>query len=124
MKQEIMKICPFCKDELKLDQLVSDPSIHPVGMSIDADDLENAFYYFRHKTEKCGTTFLVNVLAFAPCITEPIPRERLTLTDPCERHCVDLKDLLECKQSCFFAPFRRFLIKMIQAKENARLVNM
>ncbi len=122
MKQEIVRTCPSCKKELTLDQLVNDPSIQPADMSIDTDDIENAYYYFRHKTEKCGTAFMVNVLAFAPCITETIPKERLTLTDPCERHCVNLIDLQECKQSCFFAPFRRFLIKMIELKGRAKSV--
>jgi len=120
MKEETVKICPFCKANLTLDQLVNDPLIRPIGMMFGEGNIEHAYYFFHHDTDNCGTTFIVNVLTFTPCITEPIPQEKLTLTEPCERHCVNLNDLLECKQPCFFAPYRRFLIRMIHIKGRAK----
>ncbi len=123
MNDDPIRTCPFCKDILTLDRLVSDPLIRPIGMTFGKGSFEHAFYYFQHQTPDCGTSFLVNVLIFSSCLSEPIPKERLTLTESCERHCVNIEDLLECKQPCLFAPFRRFLIKMLEAKGKTKSVN-
>jgi hypothetical protein len=123
MNDDPIRTCPFCNDILTLDKLVSDPLIRPIGMIFGKGSFEHAFYCFQHETQDCGTSFLVNVLIFSPYLSEPIPKERLTLTESCERHCVNIKDLSECKQPCLFAPFRRFLIKMLETKGKTKSVN-
>jgi hypothetical protein len=123
VNDDLIRACPFCKVKLTLDKLVSDPLLRPIGMAFGKGSFENAFYCFQHETQDCGTSFLVNVLIFSPRISEPIPKERLTLTESCERHCVSIEDLSECKQPCLFAPFRRFLIKMLETKGKTKSVN-
>jgi len=98
---------------------MNDPDIVPLGMSFTAESLETAFYYFIHNIPNCGTTFLVPVEELAEYITESIPPDRLTLTERCEEHCVSIDDLAECHQECHFAPYRRLLLKMFEAKRLA-----
>jgi hypothetical protein len=86
-------------------------------MSFDGDDIETAYYFFQHESPTCGSSFLVPVEAFASLIDEPLPTRKATLGDGCEGRCTNVKDLQTCKNECFFAPFRRLLLKMIEAKK-------
>jgi hypothetical protein len=73
-------------------------------------------FYFNHNTENCGTTFVVQVEKFEPFLTEIVPQKVLTGSDNCEEHCNSIHELEACSQDCRFAPFRRFLLAMIDAK--------
>ncbi len=89
-------------------------------MSFADNSVEWSYYFFQHEVPNCGSSFLVRVDEFRPLIHEGIPTEKMTFRGCCEEHCVSLNDLSDCKNECYFAPFRRLLIRMIAAKERAR----
>lgn len=120
MEAKSIKQCPYCKMSLTLEQLAQDPDINIIGMSFAEDSLEWVYYFFQHEVPNCGSSFLVRVDEFTSLIQEPIPTEKMTLRDCCEEHCVSVNDLSTCKAECYFAPFRRLLIKMIADKERIR----
>ncbi len=117
MSRYFSKQCPYCKAEFSLDHLVNEPQSRLIGMSFVEDSIEWVFYFFQHDHPNCGTSFVVRVDEFAPYIDEPIPTGKLALRECCEQHCVNLEDLSNCRQPCHFAPFRRFMHKMIAAKK-------
>ena len=119
MQDTKLKQCSFCKTWLSAEEIVNNPNIVPLGMAFSEDDTETAYYYFVHNVPECGTTFLLPVTELESFITETIPSERLTLSECCEEHCVSLDDLAECRQECFFAPYRRLLLKMLETKRQA-----
>lgn len=116
MSQYFSKQCPYCKATLTLDQLVNDPQSRLIGMSFVEDSIEWVFYFYQHDVGNCGTSFVVRAEEFAPYIEEAIPSAKLALRECCEQHCVNIEDLSHCQQPCHFAPFRRFMHKMIAAK--------
>jgi hypothetical protein len=116
MANETIKYCPCCKAAFTLEELATDPDISLIGMAFGDDSIEWAYYFFQHEVEGCRSSFAVKVEDFLSQITEPIPAERMALRDCCEEHCVSVKDLGECKNECYFAPFRRQLLKMLAAK--------
>jgi hypothetical protein len=98
-------------------QIVDDPAVWPVGTAFLEDGGPGTrYYYFRHETMGCGTSFMVDVEHFKQFITEPIPDKVMRLELGCEGHCVNIHDLSDCQQECHFAPFRRFLLKMLAEK--------
>jgi hypothetical protein len=117
MTNQLIKECTYCKSKLTLTELAKEPCLVPIGMSFDGNEFDMAYYYFQHEIPECGTSILVAVNAFEPFISEDVPETKLTLSDECEEHCVNIKDLSECKQECFFAPFRRFLLQMLETKK-------
>lgn len=118
MGHERFKRCPGCHIWLSADEIVNDPSIKPLGMAFMGTSPDQFFYLFQHIDELCGSSFLVEVTKFRQFLDEAIPDDSLFETDNCEGHCVDLHDLAECRQKCRNAPFRRFLLEMINRKRN------
>ena len=118
MADEIVKKCNCCQECLTARQLVDDPAIRPIGTAFYEDEGTGIHYYFfQHEIPDCGTSFVVDVEHFKQFIVEPIPEEVLRLGPGCEGHCVNINDLSNCGQECHFAPFRRFLLKMLAEKE-------
>ena len=116
MTDETIKNCPCCKAHFTLAQLASDPDIRLIGMAFGEDSIEWAYYFFQHEVPGCRSSFAVKVEEFLSLIDEPIPNESLALRDCCQEHCVSIADLSTCKNPCYFAPFRRQLLKMLAAK--------
>jgi hypothetical protein len=118
MTDEIVKKCAYCQMSLTAKQLVNELSVRPIGTAFFPDEGAGIHYYFfQHETPDCGTSFVVNVEHFKQFITEPIPDKVLRLGPSCEGHCVNIHDLNDCGQECHFAPFRRFLLKMLAEKK-------
>lgn len=113
---QVVHTCPYCKEEFDLKALIHDPSVDLIGMSFVEDDPEWVYYFFQHEKPNCGSSFVVKVDEFHSEINEPIPTEKLTGRDCCEQHCVSIEDLNACQQECHFAPYRRFLQKMLEWK--------
>ncbi len=116
MKWQQFKRCPGCRHWFSAREIIEDPSVVPIGMHVDEGDIGLNLFYFNHTTDKCGTTFVVEVEKFEPFLTEAAPREALIGTAGCEDHCTSVGELDACGQECRFAPFRRFLLAMIDAK--------
>ena len=117
MADEIVKKCTCCQMSMTAKQIVDDPAVWPVGTAFLEDGGPGThYYYFQHETPDCGTSFVVDVECFKQFITEPIPDKVMRLGPGCEGHCVNIQDLGACGQECHFAPFRRFLLKMISEK--------
>jgi hypothetical protein len=115
---EIVKKCNCCQAHLTAKQLVDDIAVKPIGTAFYEDgDMGTHYYFFQHETPDCGTSFVVDVEHFKQFITEPIPDNVLRLGPSCEGHCVNIDDLSDCGQECHFAPFRRFLLKMLATKK-------
>ncbi len=110
-------MCPCCKEWFSLERLATDPVLRLIGMSFDGNGFEVAFYFFQHENSQCGSSFLVAVDAFKSLIDEPIPEHKATLSEGCEGRCTSIEDLQTCKNECYFAPFRRLLLKMMEAKK-------
>lgn len=118
MTDEIVKKCNCCQTCLTARQLVDDLAVRPIGTAfLSAEGSGIHYYFFQHETPNCGTSFVVDVEHFKQFISEPIPEKVLTLGPSCEGHCVNIHDLSSCGQECHFAPFRRFLLKMIAEKK-------
>jgi hypothetical protein len=114
---EIVKKCNCCQACLTAKQLVEDLEVRPIGTAFLEDEGPGTHYYFfQHETPDCGTSFVVDVEHFKQFITEPIPEEVMTLEPGCGGHCANIHDLSDCGNECHFAPFRRFLLKMLAAK--------
>ena len=120
MAEEIVKKCTLCQALMTAREIVDDPAIKPIGTAFLADETSDTHYYFfQHEIPGCGTSFVVDVEHFKQFITEPIPEKKMTLGPGCEGHCANINDLTECRQECHFAPFRRFLLKMIEQKNKS-----
>lgn len=119
MSDEIVKKCNCCQTCLTAKQLVDDLAVKPIGTAfLKAQGPGTHYYFFQHETPDCGTSFVVDVEHFKQFITEPIPEKVLELEPSCEGHCVNIHDLSDCRQECHFAPFRRFLLKMLAEKKS------
>ncbi len=108
--------CSGCGKQLALQELIDSPEIEPIGMQLDDTNLKFNYYYFNHNDPSCGSTLLVPITEFIPLIHEPIPGSIAAGEEGCGRHCLDVQDLSNCTNECHHAPFRRFLLEMIERK--------
>ena len=111
--------CPYCKAWLSSREIIEDESVEPMGLRLGDDDIEWNYYFFRHRTADCGTTFTMNAEEFDSFLTEPVPNKIRTGQDNCEGLCITMKDHEECSQECHWAPYRRFLIRMMKNRQSA-----
>jgi len=116
---KVVHTCPYCKQEFDLDTLMYSPEVALIGMSFADDDPDWVYYFFQHEISNCGSSFVVKVREFERQIDEPISSEVKFGGDCCEEHCVSLGDLGACNQECSFAPYRRFLHKMLELKKKS-----
>lgn len=83
------------------------------------DEAGTAYYYFQHAVSGCGSSFLINIKEFEPFIEEELPQVSLRGSGYCGGHCVDLHELSICNNECFYAPFRRFILRLLETKKAA-----
>ncbi|MBN1212086.1 MAG: hypothetical protein JXA92_05860 [candidate division Zixibacteria bacterium] len=121
MNIDKFKQCPSCKKWLSSDEVLTDPDIKPLGMAYLEDENNTAYYYFQHTVPNCGSSFLIEIKDFKPFLTEDIPQVSLMASKHCEGHCVDLYDLNVCKNECYYAPFRRLILKLTQLKKAVKV---
>lgn len=114
------KRCPHCGAQFALSQLYHSPELRLMGMAFAGKSIDCAYYYFQHASEACGTTFAVPAEAFIGFIDELIPADKLTGRAECEQRCINIADLQSCSQNCYFAAFRRLLLRMLAAKDQGR----
>ncbi|MEW6051551.1 MAG: hypothetical protein AB1644_10875 [Candidatus Zixiibacteriota bacterium] len=119
MQEKHIKRCGNCGVWLTASDFVNNPDLVPIGMMFIEDDTTTAYYMFQHETPNCRSSLAVPANEFREFIVEPVPDQVLTLSECCKEHCVKLNDLSNCKQPCYFAPFRRFLFQMIEKKGRA-----
>jgi hypothetical protein len=118
MSDEVIKTCTCCQKKMTASEIVDDTAVRPIGMAFYEDkDANTHFYFFQHEIPECGTSFVVDVEHFKQFVSEPIPEAVLRGKPGCEGHCVNIQDLNDCRQECHFAPFRRFLLKMLVDKK-------
>ncbi len=115
-EDDVLKRCPYCSKCFAMTDVLHDNNVKPIGMAFGKRNTEKAYYFFQHEAPGCGTSLLIDVQEFSDLIQEKIPTQKLTLGECCEEHCVNIKDLSECNQECYFAPFRRFLLRMLRSK--------
>ncbi len=120
MQDDHLKKCGGCGQMLTVDDFLTNPELVPVGMMFVDGDTTMAFYMFQHEATCCHSSLLVPVNAFQSLLKEPPPEKILALSECCELHCVSLSDLAACKQPCHFAPFRRFLLAMMEHRCEAK----
>lgn len=117
MSEEIIKKCNCCLESFTAVQIIEDKFVVPIGVAfLETEQTDSHFYFFQHNTEACGTSFVIDVEKFKKFVDEPIPEAVLRLKEGCEGHCVNIHDLSDCQAECHFAPFRRFLLKMLAEK--------
>ena len=119
MANKIIKICNMCHQQFILEELVSNPELELIGMSFN-ENVRTAYYFFQHNVPHCGTSFIVDANEFKDLIPEKIPEDNLSLTDNCRQHCTNLEDLETCDRECYQAPFRRFLVHLIEQKSKVK----
>ena len=115
MQNEIIKKCPKCGHDFTVEDILHNPDIIPVGMLYN-DSQKTACYLFQHEIDYCHSSFAVDIELLRTEIREPIPAETETLSECCEGHCIKINDLAECRQECYYAPFRRLLLRMMELK--------
>lgn len=111
-----VKNCPGCGCSLSLEKVISSPEIQIIGMNVDDNEPALNFYYFVHTANGCGTTFGIPVDAFQ-CLLPESPPARSKLGQPdCEHRCLRIEDRSECRETCRWAPYRRFMLRLSAGK--------
>ncbi|MGD8922500.1 MAG: hypothetical protein PVH24_04565 [Candidatus Zixiibacteriota bacterium] len=113
---EKLKQCTTCGTWFTLEDILTDPAVHPLGMLCIDEKRIQAYYFFQHRLKGCDTTFAMSVSEFSEKIDEPIPPPSSTPSSPCTGHCVHLGRLSQCTTECHLSPFRQFLLNMIAKK--------
>ena len=121
MNIEKFKQCPSCKKWFSSDEVIHNPEIKPIGMAYLEDEKNTAYFYFQHTVPGCGSSFLIEIKDFEPFLTEDIPPVSLINSHRCGGQCVDLFDLSACDNECYYAPFRRYILKLIEIKKSAKV---
>ena len=112
-----LKQCPNCGTWFSAADIMYSGRIEPIGMQVeDPENPEACFFYFNDLAAYCQTTFVVPATAFTPFLEESIPDKVLFYSKECDGHCTRLDDLADCNRECRWAPYRRFLLSLIERR--------
>ena len=114
---EQIKACPLCSETFSIDQLMENPHFVPIGMRLDDSEPSLNLFFFDHAIESCNTTFVIPILWFRSLLREPAPLANLAGSCSCAQYCSSIEDFSTCNKECGWAPYRRLLKEMMQAKE-------
>jgi hypothetical protein len=109
------KICPNCGTKFSMHDLIYNPEIKPIGITIGQTNIQSMFV-FNHIKNNCNTTFAIQANTFTSLINEIIPPTIRFGLPECEGHCINLNDQIECQQNCKWAPYRRFFLSLMIIK--------
>lgn len=115
--QDTSKTCPKCETVFSLQDFLTHRSLEPVGLSSDYDNPDDYYLHFCHAVPECMTTLLVPMEFFQTVIHERIPEDRQHGKPSCPRHCTTIADLRTCGCQCYQAPYRRFMLALMKARE-------
>ena len=104
--------CPNCKEQFTPEQLVNDPNLVPIGLCLVDDQSRSNYFFLKHETPACQTTFATPVEVFQKFLPEIVPQDINTGMPDCEGHCKKIDDNDPCYACCYFAPFRSLLATM------------
>ena len=116
----IVKKCPCCGQQFSFNDLLKQPYIEPKGITFYDNKPEMNMFFFNHVCENCNTTFAIPAKDFTGFLTEDVPDKVLAGLPECEKRCLDINDKNEFTQNCQWAPFRRFIIQLIDEKEKLK----
>ncbi len=119
MSNEFIKECNLCKMKLTAQDIIHDPDIQIIGMLYGREEV-NSFYCFQHNTPECGTSFIMDVKLFDDFIQEKLPQKSEYEEHGCGSRCIHVEQLTGCESECYHAPYRRFLVYMIEQKKKSR----
>jgi len=114
---ERFKKCPLCATWFSRHDIMHSPVVRPIGMLLEKADPELNFYYFNHEIDGCGTTFVIAVEDMSP-LTSLLPdSDSLTGSDACKGHCLRHTTAGDCRDACYYAPYRRLLRQLIANRD-------
>ena len=121
MSDRSFKLCPNCQQWLSKKDIMEKPSVIPLGMTFKDNKASVNLYLFNHNEPKCGTTFIIPVEQLHELLDESAPEQNLAGTEQCEGRCTDLSDHEPCSAECKFAPYRKLLGRMIEARKAQKI---
>ncbi len=107
------KQCPLCATWFSRHDIMHSPIVKPIGMLLEEADPELNFFYFNHEIDGCGTTFVVAVDDMRPFTVSTSEDDGRDGADACRGHCIRRGDDGDCRDSCYYAPYRRLLRQLI-----------
>ena len=115
----IAKKCPSCGILFSLSDIINQPFIEPKGITLYDKNPDMNMFFFNHVCPTCNTTFAIPAKDFIGFLKEDIPNKVLAGLPECETRCMDINDKDVCRQNCQWAPFRRFILQLIENKKKA-----
>ena len=116
----IVKKCPCCGQEFSFHDILTQPFIEPKGITFMDNNPEMNMFLFNHVCDNCNTTFAIPAKEFSVFLKKDPPIQILTNLSKCEKHCLNIEDRNNCSQDCHWAPFRQFVIQLIEEKEKLK----
>ncbi len=107
----------MCGTWFSLDDILKNPVVTPIGMMLECDDPQRNYLFFNHSIDECQSTFAISVTEFEALIVEKIPDEILFGREQCNGHCATMYDISACRSACRWAPYRRFLLRLMKSRE-------
>ncbi len=91
-------VCPNCRASWKTrEDFLNDRNVFICGYQVNFVDIKAGFFLFNHI---CGTTFTLDVRAFADLYHGPVFNKKATGTDQCPGHCLHKNNLDPCPAEC------------------------
>ncbi len=107
-----------CCSQIWLDRsdFLLDSDLFLNGYQVNFDDLELGWLLFTHLRPVCNSTIAVPVHQFADLYEGPVYSERKTGTEECPGYCLEVNNLLPCKNQCECA-FVREILQIIKERK-------
>lgn len=108
------RVCPSCQYVWEnRNDFLSDPDVKVVGYQVNYDDPDSGLVLFNHQVPMCGTTLMIEVLAFSDFYHGPICEDLLENTAQCPGYCRNMYSLERCAQECK-CTFARDILQIIR----------
>lgn len=117
MTDKIIKHCPRCSTPFTAREMLESDCIIPIGITVDEENPELAYFYFNHNDNNCHSTFMVAAKDFEQFVNPDKSLEIKTGQNGCEGHCLEIEDTFQCDNNCYWVQYRNFISKLMNKKK-------
>ena len=111
--------CSGCGQWLTVEDLITKPELHLIGMARRSNDPTRAYYFFTHDVPECGSSLLIEAEKFNPYISGMTINNQFIACSCSEDFCVHIDELKNCGRKCFLEHYRNFFFLMLKLKADS-----
>ena len=117
MSYQKFQRCPGCREWLSVDDILRNPYVRPISLRVADQDPGSRGILFVHDIQSCRASFLMPFSKLSPLLPNSSNGNGSGPDPDCNSQCEVDFDGEVCSRDCTYAHYHRFLLDIINQRE-------